>query len=198
MHEFFQDLTQRFEAVGITAEAIEDGLLSTSEIYDIYQAREAGMRLYGEKKYDEAFPHLMTAATHGLKKAQAQLGFMHLHGLGSAKKDTRYAVGWLGVAADGLSEAAIDKYFKSIWDQIPEENVPAYQAVVNTFVAKYGTEANNVECYRANKVGSKIRTVRCDITDPDGRLVSDLIDEMGRDADIGFEGLGVAPGGAPQ
>ena len=175
--------------------ADDDQPLTTVEIMEVYKESELGMRLYGEKKYEEAFPHLMAAAVHGLKRPQAQVGVMHLNGLGPAKKDTRYAIGWLGVAADGLADPSIEKYFKDIWKQIPEENVPAYESVINTFVARYGTRANNVNCKRVNRVGSKIREVRCMMTDPNGREVTDMMDEIGRGDGGAVSDFGNVPGG---
>jgi hypothetical protein len=182
-------------AAQATETADDDRPLTTAEIMEVYKESELGMRLYGEKKYDEAFPHLMVAAVRGLKRPQAQVGVMHLHGLGPAKKDTRYAIGWLGVAADGLAHPPIEKYFKDIWKQIPEENVPAYESVINTFVARYGTKANNVNCKRVRRVGSKIREVRCMMTDPNGREVTDMMDEIGRGDGGGVSGFGNVPGG---
>ena len=181
------------DSTGETAD--EDRPLNTGEIIEVYKERELGMRLYGQQKYEEAFPHLMAAATRGLKRPQAQVGVMHLNGLGNTKKDTRYAIGWLGVAADGTADSNIKKYFKDIWKQIPEENIPAYESVVDTFVARYGTKANNVVCKRERRVGSRIRDVRCTITDPDGRVVSDMLDEAGRGGPLGSDFGGVPGGG---
>ena len=177
---------------------VKDRPLSEPEIYKMYKARELGTLLFGKRKYAEALPHIMTAATHGLRKSQAQLGFMHLHGLGNAKKDTRYAVGWLGVAAEGKSTPEIQHYFEDIWALIPDENVPSYEALVATFVAKFGTEAHNVICRRVNDSGSKITKLRCTLTPADGWLVSDAIDEAHRELYFGVETVGEPPGfGAP-
>ena len=172
--------------------------LTQPEVQKIYKARELGTILYSEKKYAEALPHIMTAATHGLKKSQAQLGFMHLHGLGNAKKDTRYAVGWLGVAAQGKSTPEISHYYEDIWAQIPIEHVPSYESLVQTFVAKFGARAHNVICRRVNDSGSKITKLRCMLTTADGWLVSDAIDEAHREIYFGVETVGAPPGvGAP-
>jgi hypothetical protein len=147
---------------------------------EVYKARALGASLYRDKKYDEAYPYLMTAATHGFKTAQAQLGYMHLGGLGNAKKDTRYAIGWLGVAAEGETDPDIKKLFDDLWKKIPAEQAPAYQKLVDSFVAKYGAAANNVKCARVNKAGSHIRKLRCMIYDPDGRSISDALDDVER------------------
>ncbi len=176
--------------------APEDQTLSPDQIYE---ARRLGLQLYSEKKYQEAYPHLMTAAKHGFKRPQAQLGFMHLSGLGNTKKDTRYAIGWLGVAADGLTERPIEKYFNDIWRKIPQEHVPGYQKLVDSFVANYGTDANDIKCERVNKRGSKIRQVRCELTDPNGRPIRDELEDAFRATMQEFEqyGGGSAPGGGP-
>lgn len=173
--------------------APEDEPLSPKEIYE---ARRLGLQLISEKKYEEAYPHLLTAARHGFKRPQAQLGFLHLNGLGDAKKDTRYAIGWLGVAADGLTERPIRKYFKDIWKKIPQEHVPAYQKLVDSFVAKYGTEANDIRCKRVNKRASKIRVVRCELTDPSGALIRDELEDAYRDMQL--FGIGQSPGATGQ
>jgi hypothetical protein len=145
----------------------------------VYSARTTGLKLYDEKKYEEAFPHLMIAAKRGFKMPQAQLGFMHQQGLGGAKKDTRYAVGWLGVAASGTTEPSIKNYFDNIWDKIPAEHQGSYEKLVGSFVDKYGAEANDVKCQRVNRPGSQIRVLRCQMLDPDGRILTDTLeDEM--------------------
>ncbi len=146
----------------------------------LYRSREKGLKLYAEKKYEEAFPHLMAAAKGGFKMPQAQLGFMHLQGLGGAKKDTRFALGWLGVAADGVTDPSIRNYFNDIWERIPAENQPAYKELVGNFVAKYGADTNDVKCQQVNKVASKIKQLRCMITDPDGRVITDMRDDADR------------------
>lgn len=146
----------------------------------LYKARSMGAKLYAAKNYEEALPHLTLAAQNGFKTAQAQLGYMHAAGLGGAKKDARYAIGWLGVAADGVSDPDIKKFFKQTWNKIPKEHRPAYQDLVDTFIVKFGAEAHNVKCNRTNKSGSKIRSLQCMIYDPDGRLVTDTLEEVER------------------
>jgi hypothetical protein len=146
----------------------------------LYKARATGAKLYADKQYEEALPHLTLAAQNGFKTAQAQLGFMHAAGLGGAKQDSRYAIGWLGVAADGVTDPDIKKFFKESWNKIPKEHRPAYQGVVDTFISKYGAEVHNVKCARTNKPGSKIRALQCMIYDPDGRLVTDTLAEVER------------------
>lgn len=175
-----------------------DGLTS-EEIFEVYKARDLGMNLYAEKKYDEAFPQLMIAATHGLKKAQAQVGVMHLHGLGNVKKDTRFAFGWIGVAAEGRSEREIEKYFKDLWKQIPKEHKASYETVVDRFIEIYGTDATNVDCVHVNAPGSQIRQLQCMLTNSDGRAVSDALRDAARDAEIGggIGGIGGTPTGGP-
>jgi hypothetical protein len=169
--------------------------LSTQDVYEVYKARSLGTSLYSAKEYAEAYPHLLIAAKHGLKQAQAQVGFMHLHGLGEAKKDTRLAVGWLGVAAEGTSPREIDEVFDSLWERIPDDNRDSYEKLVDAFIARYGADANGVACRRVHKVGSQIREVRCMLTDRDGRELSDQINDSRADGSGGIGGVGGAPAG---
>lgn len=167
-------------------ESKEMGLTASFEsqrrsIEDVYKARSMGIDYFDHGQYEEAYPLLMTAALHGLKRAQARLGYMHLYGFGPAEKDARYALGWLGVAADGLTEAKIRKVFRDVWKKVPKANRPAVQKLIDKYIASYGTKVNDVKCMRVNKRGSQIRVVECFIEDPDGRLVTDELDRAGRD-----------------
>lgn len=150
-------------------------------IMKVYRSRSEGARLYDARDYDGAYPHLMNAAMHGLKDSQARLGFMHLSGLGPAKKDARLAVGWLGVAADGTTRPDIRKVFKDVYGKIPQAHRTGFDRVIDKFVAAYGSAANDVKCRRVNRKGSKIRVLNCLIADPDGYLVADSLERVARE-----------------
>lgn len=170
---------------------------------DLYQARRDGLSLFADNKFDEAYPLLLEAARGGFKQPQARLGFMHINGLGGAKKDSRYALGWLGVAADGRTEPSIKKMFNDVWKRIPEEHQGSYQKVIDQFVDRYGMDATGMKCRRVNRQGSKIRVLNCTLTDPDGALLTDQWDEANRsqlgaysfDGNLGGNGQG---GGGPR
>lgn len=122
---------------------------------------------------------------------------MHLNGLGNAKKDTRDAVGWLGVAADGQAPRDIEKVFAAVWERIPEDSQPGYQKLVDAFIARYGTKANDVVCRRVNSPGSKVRQTRCMLTDRNGSVLTDQMEDANRGGPSQFESLGGAPSGGP-
>ncbi len=163
----------------------------------VYKARSEGMRLYADEKYDEAYPHLMLAAQSGLKFPQAQLGFMHVSGLGPAAKDPRLAIGWLGVASAGKTDPSIRKFYKKLLKSVPKDKHPGFQRIVDKFVTNYGTAVNNVQCARVNKAASHIRTLQCTIRDPDGRIVSDIFEgvQSGQLGAGAFDSIG--GGGSP-
>ena len=84
------------------------------------------------------------------------------------------------MAADGLTEDKIRKVVQDGWKKVPKANRPAVQKLIDKYIASYGTKVNDVKCVRVNRRGSRIRVVECLIEDPDGRLVSDMLDRAGR------------------
>ena len=88
--------------------------------------------LYRKGRYAESFPYLQAAARTGFKLAQARLGYLYQHGLGT-DRDPYAAIGWYGVAATGTTLPEIRNGFKKIWRGIPEEYRPAVSTLVDEY-----------------------------------------------------------------
>ena len=128
---------------------------------EIYSANYQGRILYGEEKYAEAYPLLMLAAQHGLKTAQAQIGILHLNGLGGAQKDPAMIVGWLGTASDGYTDRKFKQSFEEVWDQLPENLRPRMERIKQAFIEHYGADAHGVKCSRKKHFRSTVAKFEC-------------------------------------
>ncbi len=145
-----------------TASALANAPSITAQ--ELYQAQNIGLSLYGSKDYQEAGPHLMLAAQHGLKNAQATLGLMHLTGNG-VDRSAQLGIGWLGVAADGKAGSRIKKTYKDAIESIPKEYRPQFDKIVNAFVSRYGTKAHGVRCEGYKPVGTNVKQYKCHFAD---------------------------------
>ena len=145
-----------------TASALANSPSITAQ--ELYAAQNKGLSLYGSKEYQEASPHLMLAAQHGLKNAQATLGLMHLTGNG-VDRSAQLGIGWLGVAADGKAGSRIKKTYKEAIESIPNEYRPQFDKIVNAFVSQYGTKAHGVRCEGYKPVGTNVKQYRCHFSD---------------------------------
>ncbi|MCY3884746.1 MAG: hypothetical protein OXG24_07465 [Gammaproteobacteria bacterium] len=120
-----------------------------------------GEYYYRTRQYKKAFPYLLASARQGFKMAQARLGFIYQQGLGEVQRDGWRAVGWLGVAAHGDTDPSIRNYYRKILRKIPEELMPAVDAVVADFVKKYGPDATGMDCIMSRPAGSHIAKMHC-------------------------------------
>jgi len=130
-------------------------------IMDIYEDRRKGSYFYRIGKLKEAFPYLLNAARHGFKYAQARVGYLYLTGRGDVPQDNETAIGWLGVAASATTMPEISRYWNNVREQIPEELMPHAEEVVSSYIARYGADANRVNCRRSRSARSHIKTLSC-------------------------------------
>ncbi|HIN59303.1 MAG TPA: sel1 repeat family protein [Gammaproteobacteria bacterium] len=149
-------------ALADTASALANAPSITAQ--ELYAAQNKGLSLYGSKEYQQAGPHLMLAAQHGLKNAQATLGLMHLTGNG-VDRSAQLGIGWLGVAADGKAGSRIKKTYKDAIESIPREYRPEFDKIVHAFVSQYGTKAHGVRCEGYKPVGTNVKQYRCHFAD---------------------------------
>ncbi|MCY3841257.1 MAG: hypothetical protein OXH09_21860 [Gammaproteobacteria bacterium] len=153
------------EEIIVTAPPPERGKVPTYErVFQIYESRRKGSWLYRQRKYEEAFPHLLAAARSGFKFAQARVGFLYQQGLGTPQ-DPYAAVGWLSVAADGTTHPEIRNYFKNLWERIPEAYVPTMEAVVDHYREQYSSKAHRVGCDMSFQAGTHIKKLTCRFMD---------------------------------
>ena len=161
-------------------EMIVEGTAPDLNIVRITRIRYAngnGARLYRLGKYKEAYPLLLTAAKQGFKLAQARVSYIYQQGLGGIDRDAEKAVGWLGVAASPVSDLEIMKYHRRFMARVPETHKPQVDRIVEDYIAKYGNEANGINCDRTRVAGTHISRLKCDLyeeTDWSGFEVGDI------------------------
>lgn len=153
------------EEVLVTGSRLEPGsVVPYEDMQHVHDSRAKGACLYKRGRYDEAFPYLQAAAKRGFKFAQARVGFLHQQGLGT-RRDPVAAVGWLAVAADGTTHPEIRRHFKDLWERIPEEHVPRFEAVRDDYRAKYGSRRHRVNCDLSFKAGTHFKKLTCRFMD---------------------------------
>lgn len=157
------------QAAPIPAEVMEEVIVrdkpmefpNVQTFADRHMVHSRGEYYYRTRQYKKAFPFLLASARQGFKMAQARLGFIYQQGLGEVQRDGWRAVGWLGVAAHGDTDPSIRNYYRKILRKIPEELIPAVDAVVADFVERYGPEATGMECIMSRPAGSHIARMAC-------------------------------------
>lgn len=127
----------------------------------VHDSRAKGACLYKRGDYDEAFPYLLAAAKRGFKIAQARVGFLHQVGWGT-HRDPYAAVGWLSVAAQGKSHPEIQHYFEKVWRRIPDEHMPRFESIVDSYRSSYGARRHRVVCDRS---GTYLKSLSCRFMD---------------------------------
>ena len=179
------------EEIVVTASRPERGKVPSYErVFQIYESRRKGAWLYKQGRYEEAFPHLLAAAQSGFKFAQARVGFLYQQGLGTPQ-DPYAAVGWLGLAAEGISHPEIKNHFRNLWERIPEDYEPSLEAVIDEYREKYSAKANRVGCDMSHKAGTYIKSLTCRFMD-EGiyQNFGEFIEELGGGAPGGDAGGG--------
>ena len=153
------------EEVVVTGSRLDPGsVVPYEDMQHVHDSRARGACLYKLGRYDEAFPYLQAAAKRGFKLAQARVGFLHQQGLG-ARRDPDAAVGWLAVAAHGTTHPEIRRYFKDVWERIPDEHVPRFEAVRDEYRSKYGSRRHRVNCDLSFKAGTHFKQLTCRFMD---------------------------------
>ena len=135
------------------------------EMQEIMQAHITGGQLYRKKKYAEAIEHLVVAAKGGQKRSQAQLGAIFLYGLGDLPRNSKKAIGWLGVAAHGETDPAYKKEYNKVYNAISKPQQPMIDKLVDAYVDNYGSEATHVTCKLTRRAGTKMSRLVCSFDD---------------------------------
>ncbi len=162
-----------------TAEAIAMMMLDT------HLSNERGRQLYLQHRYDEAAPHLLAAAKRGFKMAQARLGEILVLGLGDIEQDIAAGMGWMGVAASGITMPSIRSRLNELRSHVPPELHPRLESIIAAYTAQYGSEATGVNCLRGKQVGTHLTKIRCNFADE-----WKYVRYMGVDAVAELEALG--------
>jgi hypothetical protein len=121
-----------------------------------------GARLYRMGLLEEAFPYLRSAAEKGFKMAQARLSYIYQVGPGKIQKDPEAAIGWIGVAASPVTDPEVRNYYNRFMARIPPEDMPRVEEIIETYRARYGTQAVGMHCNNVRTAGSHISLLKCD------------------------------------
>lgn len=149
------------EEVVVEGEKIDPFELTPLDFERIYSDRRAGTYYFNIGDYEKAYPHLLSAAKNGFKDAQAQVGFIIIHGLGGVQKSNIRGVGWLGVASQGETAPTYRNYFRKIWKEIPSEHIPMMTEVVGKYRDKFGSDELKVSCDYRSSTKSHISKLYC-------------------------------------
>lgn len=176
-HAGSKDEESAAEAVEVVTVVGERTKLNAADRRRIYEDLATGHKLYADNKIKEAFPYLLNTAERGFKNSQATVSHIYAYGLGEVERDTSQAVGWLGVAADGVTSGSVKNYFRTVWKRIPEQHVPYFEEVVEEFKAKYGERATGVVCDAQRPIRTHIKRLSCYFKeDLDDQTRDDLTD----------------------
>ena len=130
----------------------------------VHDSRARGNCLYKQRRYEEAFPHLLAAAKRGFKYPQARVGFLYSQGIG-VERDPIAAVGWLGVAASGTTHPEIRRYFNDVWERIPDDRLAEFEEIVGDYRSRYGSRRHRVDCDLRATAGTHFRKLTCGFRD---------------------------------
>lgn len=137
------------------------------EMVEIMNAHITGGQLYRKKKYQEALEHLEIAAKGGMKRSQAQLGaiLLGMTGASDVVPDTKRGLGWLGVAAHGITEPDYKKSYKDVYKAISATQRPMVDKIVDGYIANFGSDATRVSCERTRRAGTSMARLVCTFDD---------------------------------
>ncbi len=137
------------------------------EMVEIMNAHIEAGQLYRKKKYAEAVEYLEIAAKGGMKRSQAQLGaiLLGMTGTNEVPRDPTRGVGWLGVAASGNTEPAYRKEYERVYNAITPAQHPMIDKLVDSYIAKYGTDATKVSCEQTRRAGTRMSRLICSFDD---------------------------------
>ena len=150
------------EVIVIAPPEEETSAAIAQRILDSHASAERGRQLYIQHRYTEAHPHLLAAAKRGFKMAQARLGEIIVLGLGEIDQNTTVGMAWLGVAASGTTLPSIRNRFNELKSNIPIKYHQRLEDVVASYSAKYGTDTNELNCFRTKVAGTHITKLRCE------------------------------------
>ena len=149
------------EEVVVEGQAMDPFEMGPMDFKRIYADRKTGTYYFNIGDYKQAYPHLLAAAKKGFKDAQAQLGFIVLHGLGGVPKSNIRGIGWLGVASQGETAPMYRNYFRKVWKEIPAEHIPMMTEVVEKYREKFGPDVHKVSCDYRSSTKSHVSKLYC-------------------------------------
>jgi hypothetical protein len=137
-----------------------DGVTSFKSLRDLDDELNEGIALYKANKYAEAYTIFSELSQWGVKEAQAVLGGMFIEGH-YVDRSTEKGLAWLGVAKEVSTQRSASKMFKHVYKQLNSEQQKYIDQMVDSYIAKYGVEAQNYSCSRRTYAGSNIPETNC-------------------------------------
>ncbi|MCH2192267.1 MAG: hypothetical protein MK188_15255 [Gammaproteobacteria bacterium] len=138
----------------------ESGQKVFKSLRDLDSDLAKAIDLYNAGKYDEAFPVLAELSQWGVKRAQMLLGGMYMSGF-HVDQSTERAMAWLGVAKEVKSERQATRMFKHVYKQLNQDQKVQIDKIVDSYIAKYGVDAQNFKCRKRKPIGSNIPVTEC-------------------------------------
>jgi hypothetical protein len=120
---------------------------------------ELSLFAIGNEDYENGIENLIKASEMGNKVTQFTLGLLYLDGKG-VEQDFTKAYLWINVAAEAKEKKWRDTRDK-LRSALSDEQAAALAPFVDEYIEKYGTEAQQVSCYKRARTGSSIRVMQC-------------------------------------
>jgi len=158
--EFTKSLDDQDEQKNNISILIEGGDMKYKTVLDLETDFYKGVRLYKANKYDQAYAIFAELSQWGIKDAQAILGNMFLNGE-YVDKSTERGLAWLGVAKEGGMQQAAAESFDYVYKQLNKVQQVYIDQKVLTYIEKFGSEAQNMDCDSHYVAGSNIPEKRC-------------------------------------
>lgn len=140
-----------------------DGTKSFKSLRDLESELKEGMSYYKRDKFEKAYPILAELSQWGLKSAQSLLGTMYIKGQ-YVQPSTGRGLAWLGVANELGGEKSSKDNFNYIYEQLNGDQKKIIDQKVQDYIAKFGAEAQSINCKRRRELGSNIFVKSCQRT----------------------------------
>ena len=137
-----------------------DGVVAFKSLRDLDDELKEGIAFYKANKHAEAYTVFSELSQWGVKEAQAVLGGMYIQGQ-YVDRSTETGLAWLGVAKEVRTQRSASKMYKHVYKQLNAEQQKYIDQKVDSYIAKYGTKAQNVSCSRRTYAGSSIPETKC-------------------------------------
>lgn len=119
----------------------------------------AGLKLFEQGKYQEAFEKLSELAAWGYKDSQYVLAFLFLKGQ-HVEQSTLIGMGWLAMAAESGIEDWVT-LFDKLYSAASRSEKLRIDKIIEVYTAKYGMQVQRVTCSKTQKPPSKKIVIAC-------------------------------------
>jgi len=146
-------------ALCVFAQPVNAALYGQSQINNLYENEDVGLRFYEAGRFDEAFSLLEKTAALGLKRSQYVLGFMFMKGEGVAQ-NRLIGLAWMGLATEA-EEPEWQANFDRLYGSLNDAQKAMVDDKIHDYRRKFGARAQGITCARSAPVGSRRVTLNC-------------------------------------